>query len=222
MIIKHCANTYKYKEENIILIGRSLGTGVAIKMGLVNPNLRGIVLISPYSSIRDVAENMFGVLGAKIVPNIFQTKDIIAEIKPPVLFIHGLRDRLIPCSKSSYLYDQCTSPKMLNISPTMDHNKVDYRKDLYLPILKFFVDKLDMTEFTDDYNSDELFRVSALSSLENNELRKMRYSALSNPDDNLKPDRKFGELVLIRTEDDEATKAEEDEHTKSELRASEA
>lgn len=147
-------------------MGRSLGTGVAAQLGIKFPNLRGIVMISPYLSIRDVAKNMAGSFMSKFVPDIFRTRDIIEDLKPPLLFLHGLRDRLIPCTNSSYLYDHCNSAKMLNISPSMDHNKVDFRLDIYLPILKFFFEKLDMTEFQEDYAGEEVDRVSALGSLE--------------------------------------------------------
>ena len=166
--------TYQYKEENIILVGQSLGTGVAAKMAIMFPDLRGVVMISPYKSIQDVAKNMFGPFAAKFVPDIFKTKEIIEEIKPPILFIHGVRDELIPCVNSSYLYDHCNSPRMLNISPTMSHNKLNYQQDVYLPTLKFFVEKLDMDEFSDDYSREEVGRVYALCSLDTNETRKSK------------------------------------------------
>ena len=156
----------KYKEENIILVGRSLGTGVAVYMANIFPKLRGIVLVSPYLSIRDVAEKMVGKMLAKAVPDIFKTQDYIHIIKTPVLFIHGVKDKLIPCTASKRLYEKCNAPKMINLSLQMDHNRIDLKNDLFLPILKFFVEKLDMAEFRLMYACEDIAKLSILGSMD--------------------------------------------------------
>ena len=154
LIIQHAIQNLKYKEEDIILLGRSLGTGVAIQMANIFTKLRGIVLISPFLSIRDVAENMVGSVLAKVVGDIFKSKDFIQSIKTPALFIHGALDELIPASASKWLYDKCNAPKMLHISPTMTHNKLNLKFDIFLPMVKFFVERLGVVELKYLYEAE--------------------------------------------------------------------
>lgn len=166
LILQHSIQNLKYKEENIILVGRSLGTGVAVAMGTIFPKLRGIVLISPFLSIRDVAEKLVGKLFAKVVPDIFRTYDHIQNLKTPVLFIHGVKDKLTPCTASKLLYERCNAPKMINLSPYMDHHKIDLRNDIILPILKFFVEKLNMEEYKLMYACEDTTALSMLGSMD--------------------------------------------------------
>jgi hypothetical protein len=46
-------------ENNIILLGRSIGTGPVTYLGRER-NPGAIILISPFTSIKDVAKNMVG------------------------------------------------------------------------------------------------------------------------------------------------------------------
>lgn len=155
-IIRHCIETLGYKEENIILMGRSLGTGVAAKMGALFPKVKAIILISPYLSIREVASNKVGWLLAKMVPDIFRTRDIIDQIKAPILFIHGLKDTLIPSSSSEYLYERCTSSaKMLRLNKKMEHKNMDFYPDIIDPLLTFLAENLQMVEFQEQYKKEK-------------------------------------------------------------------
>ena len=127
-MLKYCTNNLRYKEENIILVGKAFGTGVVAKMGIMYPNLRGIVMFSPYLSIREVVTHMVGSTLAKVVPNIFKTREIMPDLKMPVLLVHGFKDPIVPCTNSSTLYYSCNAPKMLVFSTTMDITKATLRR----------------------------------------------------------------------------------------------
>mmetsp|Transcript_8321 Transcript_8321/g.720 ORF Transcript_8321/g.720 Transcript_8321/m.720 type:complete len:84 (+) Transcript_8321:239-490(+) len=63
--------------KNIILLGRSLGTGPVIHLSaLKNPST--CILISPYTSIRSVVENMVGKLLAYTVAERFKNIEKIS------------------------------------------------------------------------------------------------------------------------------------------------
>lgn len=62
--------------------------------------MKGLILISPYTSIRDVAREKVGKVLSKMVGNIFRSIDIIDKVESPMLFIHGCRDDVIPCNMS--------------------------------------------------------------------------------------------------------------------------
>lgn len=55
-------NKLGFKEENIIVVGRSIGTGVALQlMQKIKPG--ALVLISPFASIKTLAREFAGLFG---------------------------------------------------------------------------------------------------------------------------------------------------------------
>ncbi|MBZ4419275.1 alpha/beta hydrolase [Myxococcus sp. RHSTA-1-4] len=82
--------------ERTVLSGRSLGTGVAVEMARRGHGAR-VMLVSPYTSIADMANQVFPFLPtALLVRDRFDTVSKAPEVKVPVLIIHGEQDTLIP------------------------------------------------------------------------------------------------------------------------------
>ena len=148
LFIKYCTQTLGYKEEEITIIGRSLGTGVAIYLGTMFPKLKAIVLISAFLSIRYVGEYLAGRALSKILPDVFRNEDFISRVKCPVLLIHGIKDTVVPWTASQVLFDKCKSTKSIHLSALMEHNQLDSKNDLFLPIFKFFYEKLNMEQYS--------------------------------------------------------------------------
>ena len=120
-VLKFANEKLNYPMENIILIGRSLGSGIATKIAS-EYKIKGLILISAYTSIREAAKYKVGGLLSKFVGNMFRTIDIIDKVECPILFIHGSRDDVIPCNMSIELHKKATAPKELKLNPTMSHN----------------------------------------------------------------------------------------------------
>jgi pimeloyl-ACP methyl ester carboxylesterase len=87
-----------------ILMGFSLGTGVATQLSLEAPPAT-LVLISPYASVADVVAYRFGGLvpGHLLVKDRFVSKDKIARIQASILIMHDRDDRSIPVSQGELL-----------------------------------------------------------------------------------------------------------------------
>lgn len=82
--------------DRMILSGQSLGTGVATEMAQRGHGSR-LILLSPYTSIVDVAQRIAVVLPASIIiRDRFDTRSKAASINIPVLIVHGAQDSLIP------------------------------------------------------------------------------------------------------------------------------
>jgi len=80
----------------VILWGVSLGTGVAAEMARRGRGT-ALVLVTPYTSIPDVAADAIPILPARILmPDTFDTLAKSREIKVPTLVIHGDADEVIP------------------------------------------------------------------------------------------------------------------------------
>ena len=61
-VYNHIVNRMGFKQQNIIVMGRSIGTGVALE--LMNKATPGaMVLISPFSSVKSLARERVGIFG---------------------------------------------------------------------------------------------------------------------------------------------------------------
>jgi len=81
----------------ITLQGHSLGTGVAAEMARRGHGAR-LALLSPYTSIPDVAARVVPVVPSGLVFDKFATARKAPDLALPVLIIHGEKDELIPAS----------------------------------------------------------------------------------------------------------------------------
>lgn len=81
--------------NRLVLVGRSLGTGVAVELALrVPPSL--VILISPYTSFPDMGRSLVGPLAPLVVPDRFDNLAKIASLSGPVVILHGTKDDVIP------------------------------------------------------------------------------------------------------------------------------
>ncbi len=101
-----------FKPENIIVLGRSLGGGVATYIAFKN-NPKALILDSTFTSIPDMAKKVLPLFPAGLFP-IYQYNNIkrIKIIKCPVLILHSLDDKLIPFKMGQELFENASEPKM--------------------------------------------------------------------------------------------------------------
>jgi esterase/lipase len=136
-------NIKNIKEENIYILGRSLGTGPAIYLASKR-NPAGTFLISPYTTFAAVAEKIHNEEELKALSKHFRSIDYIDKINSPLLIIHGKIDKLINCNEAVILYEKCRKDiiKEINLVNDMTHN-FDYflLKDKIIPLIEKFVDK---------------------------------------------------------------------------------
>lgn len=105
---------------NMILMGRSLGSGVAMQLAS-EVNVRAVILQSPYKSIRDVAVHLVGWPGW-LVLNRFDNARLMPDLACPLLIVHGANDQLIPATHAQQLFDLCRHEhKTLHLVEGADH-----------------------------------------------------------------------------------------------------
>mmetsp|Transcript_25557 Transcript_25557/g.55875 ORF Transcript_25557/g.55875 Transcript_25557/m.55875 type:complete len:275 (-) Transcript_25557:177-1001(-) len=89
---------------NIVLFGRSLGTGPSVDLGARTPGVAGIILQSPLESGIRCAIGRFS--SCTLYPlDIFRSYQKIDSIKCPVLIMHGVEDEVVPCDNGKALYE---------------------------------------------------------------------------------------------------------------------
>lgn len=108
-------------ERRIVLHGESLGSGVAVAMALEH-EVGGLVLVYPYSSMTDVAEDRFWFVPVRVlIQDEYDSVARIGKVRAPILVIHGERDRIIPVRFARRLYEAAPEPKEGHFLPDGTH-----------------------------------------------------------------------------------------------------
>ncbi|SRR5581483_218363 len=88
-----------YAGGKIIIYGRSVGTGLAVRLaGEVDASL--LVLVSPYTSVLDLTRRYYPFVPGLLLKYPLRSDLLLPRIRMPVLLIHGTRDEVIPYSHS--------------------------------------------------------------------------------------------------------------------------
>jgi uncharacterized protein len=107
----------KHPGRDRYVFGHSLGGAIAVRLASEVPDAKGLIVEGTFTSIPAVFESMrWGWL--PITPLITQRFDSaarIAEVKVPVLVVHGANDSLIPSALGQALYDQAVAPKRFEL-----------------------------------------------------------------------------------------------------------
>lgn len=99
----HLENDLGVARERIVLVGQSIGTGAATEMARRGHGTK-LVLISPYTSIADMARVVLRIFpGRLLVRDRFDNAAKAPGIGVPVLILHGTADDLIPVAMAQKL-----------------------------------------------------------------------------------------------------------------------
>ncbi len=130
-----------YKEvsrdhKNIVLIGRSLGSGVAIRLAATKPVSR-LVLVTPYDSIANVAQDRFKFLPVKLLlKDKFESWRYAPDLTIPTVLVAAQNDLVIPMKHTVSLYEQF-APGVASLITIPDAGHNDLSDDPnYLRILQ--------------------------------------------------------------------------------------
>lgn len=96
--------------ERPVLLGESIGSGVAVALAAEVPTL-GVALDSPFTSLPDVVDGgRFFWAPTFLLRHRFDSLARIPAIASPVTVLHGMRDPLIPASHGRALLDAARCP----------------------------------------------------------------------------------------------------------------
>ena len=117
------------KDEDIILYGESLGTGVATHLSQ-NNNFAGVILESPFTSMIDAAKNVYPYFPISILlKDKYENDKKIKNIKSPILIMHGEKDKIVPFWMGKKIYELANEPKYFYFSKNDDH-MMEYNENL--------------------------------------------------------------------------------------------
>ena len=93
----------KYKPEQIILYGRSMGTGIAAQLASVR-DCRKLILETPYYSFTSITRILFWMYPVDALLHFkMRTHEYLPKVMAPVTIFHGTSDGVIPYFNASRL-----------------------------------------------------------------------------------------------------------------------
>lgn len=91
-----------YGESRIVLVGYSLGTGMASYLA-AHYNPKHLFLVAPFLSFMDLKNRRFPLIPDFLVKYPLNNKKHLAQVRCPVTIFHGERDEVIPFDSSEKL-----------------------------------------------------------------------------------------------------------------------
>ena len=99
-----CAKTQQ-PTTSIVIIGRSLGSGIAIQVAAAR-NVAGMILISPFDNLLNVIRQQVRVFPNFLLQDKFNSVKHISKVGCTILSITGARDTTIPTRLTKALFSQ--------------------------------------------------------------------------------------------------------------------
>jgi len=129
----------KYNESNTIVLGYSIGTGLATYIASKNsPKL--LILQAPYYSMTDMMRHTYPIIPTFILKYKFETNVLIKECKMPIVIFHGNQDKVIYYNSSIKLKEGLKKTDTLITLNGQGHNRITYNPE-YIAEIKRLLTK---------------------------------------------------------------------------------
>eukprot|EP00826_Nyctotherus_ovalis_P018360 TRINITY_DN15496_c0_g1_i1.p1 TRINITY_DN15496_c0_g1~~TRINITY_DN15496_c0_g1_i1.p1 ORF type:complete len:301 (+),score=52.01 TRINITY_DN15496_c0_g1_i1:84-986(+) len=136
-VFDYVARECAWGEENIIVFGRSIGTGPAVELASKR-KAAALILVAAYASIKRAVGGLAGEWMAGLVKQRFDNVESIKEVKCPTLIVHGKIDKIISYEQAVELKEACVNCSCdLVIRDEMPHNEESFFEDVEVPIIEF-------------------------------------------------------------------------------------
>lgn len=138
-VYKYLTTEQKIPAQDIIVFGRSVGSGPSIDLATKH-KIGGLILEGAFVSAYRVITRIPIFLFDK-----YKNLAKLQNIHVPILFIHGTKDRVIPFWHGKKLYESYQGPKEHYWIADTGHNDIDYQHEGYKEAILSFVKQLDQT-----------------------------------------------------------------------------
>jgi uncharacterized protein len=122
--------------EATIAYGESLGSNVAARIA-VERRVGGLILEAPYTSITKLGSETYPFLPVDLLLiDRYDTDRVIAQVKVPLLVMHGARDRTVPLAMGREIARLANEPKRLVVLADAGHNNLYFDGNNALGIVR--------------------------------------------------------------------------------------
>ncbi len=127
--------------DRLIILGRSLGGAVAVDLAQT-AKAAGLILDSTFSSGKDMARQMFGIVPVWWFMTIrLASEEKIPYVRMPILFVHGTLDEMVPMRLGRKLYEKAPAPKKFVAIEGARHNDIYITGgDAYYQAMREFIE----------------------------------------------------------------------------------
>lgn len=123
-ILDEVTGRLKIPPARVILMGRSLGTGVAVHAA-AQRNVGGLILVTPFDSLTNVARKHYPVFPVGLLlRHRFESLALAPGIRVPTLGLMAGRDAVIPLARSKQLLEKFAGPVQSVVVPEATHNDI--------------------------------------------------------------------------------------------------
>jgi uncharacterized protein len=123
--------------SHIFALGRSLGSGVAVRLA-AERKLDGLILVAPFDSLAAVGQAHYPYLPVRaLLKHRFDSLALAPKLDVPLLCIVATHDEIIPPEHAKRLFDAWSGPKRL-VELAAGHNDIDQQRD-YWPSVRRFI-----------------------------------------------------------------------------------
>ena len=124
------------KEENIVLYGESLGTGITLEIAQ-NKNFAGVILETPFTSMVDAAKNFYPYIPVNLLlKDRYENEKKVRSINIPIMIMHGEKDTIVPFSMGKKSFEIANEPKYSYFT-NYDNHMMEYDENLVLALKSF-------------------------------------------------------------------------------------
>lgn len=113
----------RYKEDQIVVLGYSIGTGPAAWLASVN-HPRLLILQAPYYSLTHLMRHTYPLIPTFLLKYKFRTNEYLEDCKMPVVIFHGNRDEVIYYGSSLKLQKEMKATDTLITLDGQSHNGI--------------------------------------------------------------------------------------------------
>jgi dipeptidyl aminopeptidase/acylaminoacyl peptidase len=120
------AERHHVDPKRVAVVGRSLGSGVAVQVALERP-VHAIVLITPYDSILAIAKRKFRAVPVEyVLRHRFESVKYAPSLKAPTYVLRAAADDVVPHSHTDLLVAQLGRLHLDETVPDSDHMTIPY------------------------------------------------------------------------------------------------
>lgn len=124
-IYDHVVSHERVPPQDVVVMGRSLGSGVATWLASQRP-VRAVILVTPFDSMVAVARGHYPIFPVGwLLRHRFPSDELARALDLPVVMLAAEGDSIIPPSHAVALHAVWAGEKSLHVLPGVDHNDVE-------------------------------------------------------------------------------------------------
>jgi pimeloyl-ACP methyl ester carboxylesterase len=125
------------RPDQIVVMGRSLGSGVA-SMLAGSRDVRAAVLVTPFDSLAAVAAGHYPIFpGRLLLRHPFPSADWARKARAPALILAAERDDIVPAARAKKLSEAWAGETEFHLLSGAGHNDIETSPDYYRLIRRF-------------------------------------------------------------------------------------